>query len=81
MDKLMNVGAKIINMFLDKEGNVDISCILGAIAFGFFMFFSYHQFIELGKEFSPLSFGSGIAALLGAMGVHKYASNKGDYGV
>lgn len=81
MDKAMNIGEKIINMFLDREGNVDISSVLGTIAFGFFMYFSYHQFIVLGKDFSPMQFGAGLGSLLGAIGLHKYASNKGDYGV
>lgn len=81
MYNIMKVLAKIINMFLDREGNVDISSILGTIAFGFFMYFSYHQFIVLGKDFSPMQFGAGLGSLLSAIGLHKYASNRGDYGV
>ncbi len=81
MTKSLNIIGKTVNIFLDREGSLDISCVLGAIAFGFFLYFSYHQFIELGKDFNPLSFGTGMGSLLGAMGAHKYCSNKGDYGV
>lgn len=72
--------AKIGSALTDKEGNVDITVILGLIAFFAFLYFGYHHYIVLGKDFDPMGFGAGAGGLSAGHGAAKLMSNKGDYG-
>ena len=71
---------KLFSVFTDKEGNPDISVILGIVAFAFFMYFGYHHYIVMGKDFDPLGFGTGAGGLAAGQGAAKLMGNKGDYG-
>lgn len=71
---------KIFAIFTDSKGNPEIASILGLIAFFGFMYFSYHHYIILGKDFDPLGFGTGAGGLSGGIGAGKILGNRADYG-
>lgn len=71
---------KLFAIFTDREGNLDISVVLGVIAFMAFLYFGYHHYIVLGKDFDPLSFGTGAGGLAAGHGAAKLMGNKADYG-
>jgi hypothetical protein len=71
---------KLYSIFTDKEGNLDVSVVLGIIAFFAFVYFGYHQYIILAKDFDPQSFGLGAGGLAAGHGAAKLMGNKGDYG-
>lgn len=64
----------------DKEGNLDLSCVLGVLAFIGFLLLSYHAYVMLAQAWNPLDWGTGAGALAAGHGAGKLMSNKGDYG-
>lgn len=71
---------KIYGVFTDKEGNLDISVVLGILAFVAFLVFSFHSYIVLKNAFDPQAFGIGAGGLAAGHGAAKLMGNKGDYG-
>jgi hypothetical protein len=71
---------KLFSVFTDREGNLDIAVLLGLIAFAAFIYFAWHQYIVLGKDFDPQSFGLGAGGLAAGHGAAKMWGNSGDYG-
>ena len=70
----------IPSIMQDREGNLDFSCVLGLLAFAVFLYFSYHNYIILGKDFDAGSWGAGAGGLAAGHGAGKLMGNRGDYG-
>lgn len=64
----------------DKEGNLDLSAVLGALAFIAFLYLSWHAYVDLKQSFDAGSWGVGAGGLAAGHGAGKLFSNKGDYG-
>lgn len=71
---------KIFSIFTDRQGNPELASICGLIAFGAFIYFGYHHYVTLGKDFDPLGFGGGAGSITALTGGGKLLGNKGDYG-
>lgn len=71
---------KLFAIFTDKEGNPELASICGLIAFGAFLYFGFHHYITLGKDFDPMGFGTGAGGLATGVGGGKLLGSRGDYG-
>lgn len=64
----------------DREGNLDLSAVLGVLAFLAFLLLSYHAYIMLHQQFDAMGWGAGAGGLAAGHGWGKKLSNQGDYG-
>jgi hypothetical protein len=66
------------DIFSAKDDSWELASILGFVAFCAYIYFSYHHYISLGKDFDPQAFGLGAGGLATGTGAHKLMSGKAD---